>query len=159
MALVAAGAELPVGEGVEADVVFAAAVPDLVTLKSGLCAMMPVSLAVVPTKRIWYPAPGVATTSAKEYLSSAVETRSLMVVCVGVPEDELLSTSTMEKLDGSVDTLVHSMVLVWEKSQAALAVGAVMVMAVVRVLVVEIEGWRMGGQLETETDLGRLPGG
>jgi hypothetical protein len=132
------------------------AVPDLVTLKFSLCVTIPVLLAVVPTKRIWYLSPGAATTLVKEYLLSAVLTRSLIVVCVG-PEGFELSTNTMEKLEGSVETLLHSMVLVLEKSQASLALGAVIVRAVVKMLV---RGERVRGVYgQLGTDLGRLPGG
>lgn len=133
-AVVVAGAWLPVAVGPE-DVVVLGAVPDLVTLKFSDWVTMPVLVAVVPRKRIWYLSPGAATKLLKEYLPSAVLTRSLMTVCFGPAEDEL-STSTMEKLEGSVDTLVHSIVLVWEKSQASLALGAVMVRAGRRALLV-----------------------
>lgn len=151
-------APLCVGDEPPELVVVLAAAPLLVTLKVSLSARMPVLVVLVDASWIWYLDPGAATTLAKEYLLSAVLTRSLITVVVA-PEDEEWSTSTMEKLEGSVATLVHSTVLDWEKSQASVALGWVIVRAGGEMLAYGRGlgvGWRrtLGGGQEADCDAG-----
>lgn len=69
----------------------------------------------------------MATKLVKEYLRSAVFTDGAIVVWLMLLAPWL--TSTIEKVVGSVETDVHSIVLVPEKSHCAPAVGWVIVIA------------------------------
>ena len=100
--------------------------PDLVTLNVWDSASWEVTVELVKNLMVYW-SPGGATKLVKEYLPSDVLTGSWIVSSVGGLESWF--TRTISKLVGSVDTEVHSIVLVWVKSHCAPTVGCVIVIA------------------------------
>jgi len=104
--------------------------PDLVTSKVSDWARMPVFWGSVDSRLNLYLAPGVATKLVRLKLPSEVLTLSP----TGMGVMLLWSTRTRSKVDGSVDTEVHLISMVLEKSSFSSFLGEVTMIAVVGAL-------------------------